>query len=221
MDMATIEQRIQTGTFYRSLEMLVADFKTIFKNCRWDVQGAHRSPPRVCMAASNYRHELPRFALAVSSQVLQRTRDRLLQGSGRPGQALGEVAQGAHRPRAEQVTESATVGVHAEMVAGSQLGRGARVLRLTRPSPLHMAASLKDSRRSAATSASSPTPSDSLPSPAAGSGADSAWGVGPALCRGIVTGAGGRATCGRGADGRSIRGSTAPRSSCVGGEAHA
>jgi len=35
MDMATIEQRIQTGTFYRSLEMLVADFKTIFKNCRY------------------------------------------------------------------------------------------------------------------------------------------------------------------------------------------
>lgn len=34
MDLATIERRIHSGTFYRSLEMFAADFRTIFRNCR-------------------------------------------------------------------------------------------------------------------------------------------------------------------------------------------
>ena len=35
MDLATIEERLEKGTYYRSLEMFVADFRKVFRNCKF------------------------------------------------------------------------------------------------------------------------------------------------------------------------------------------
>jgi len=35
MDLETIRKRVEAGDYYRSLEMFVADFRTIFRNCRY------------------------------------------------------------------------------------------------------------------------------------------------------------------------------------------